>query len=242
MTNQPADWLIETLDTHAAAMPYPPTPDIAGRIRASLQPKPPLMRLRALAGTALLIMLVLGALFAVPQTRAEVLRFIDVGVIRVLFGDEVPIVEPLALPDLPGETTLADARQSVSFDITLPRYPRTLGNPDHVYAVETATDPVIVLAWVEPRGVETPLLSLYAFGPNAPAWKYGLQDGTETDVNGDFAIWTDVPHLLEFETIDGLQSRDVTVPVLIWFDEPRSYRLEGAPDLATARRIAESLR
>jgi hypothetical protein len=232
------------------------------RERLSGQPQREPARL-GWARAALIALLALAGLMAVPQVRAQVVRFLQIGGIHIRFAE--PTATPTAAPtgtatarpnpttaltatpldsvlELPGETTLAAAQSQAHFAIGLPTYPTDLGDPDRVYHL-TMGDPsrgsVVVLVWLDDSGGMR--LALYEFGPGTEAWKAGLEGSVETTVDSLFALWTDQPHTLEFVTSTGVERRLVTETVLIWFDDPLSYRLEGAPTLEEAIRIAESL-
>jgi hypothetical protein len=87
----------------ARGFSYPPTPDIAGTVRTRLaaalrQPdatRKAVARLRW-APAAVIVVMILAALLAVPAVRAAVLDFIRVGAVRIFLAP--PTVTPTALP------------------------------------------------------------------------------------------------------------------------------------------------
>jgi hypothetical protein len=97
------------------AVAFPPEPDLEARVLARLQRRSrrPWVVL-ALAGVA-----AVGALFAIPQTRAAILDFFRIG------GEEIRRVEtqpraPVRPPLLGREVTLDDARDAVDFTVLVP--------------------------------------------------------------------------------------------------------------------------
>lgn len=95
--NQPPIFDIETsLQEASANLTYPPTPDIAGQVRRRIagQPKTHSTRLRRLAWGAALTVIILAGLLAVPGVRAQVLEFLQIGVVRIF------LVAPTPTPSL----------------------------------------------------------------------------------------------------------------------------------------------
>jgi hypothetical protein len=251
----------------AADLRYPPTPDIAGRLRDRRTRRTPVVL--HLAQAAAVLVLVFAALMAVPQVRAQVSRILQIGVIRILLDDPTPvptatiaslptseaaptrIVSPTPPPtddgtlnsvlELPGETTLAEAQAQFRYPILLPAYPTGLGEPDRVFYIESSGT-MVALVWLDPDDPDTPLLSLFAFGPGSDVWKNGLTNVTELTIEGKGAVWTEEPHISEFRVdASGPIRRRVNDPVLIWFNNPLTYRLEGQLTLEEATKIMQSL-
>src|SRR5262245_61999842 len=131
MTEPELERLEAALRKQAKTIDYPPTPDVAGRVRRRLEverPRPsrpvPLW-----VGAMLILVFVLSALLAVPQVRAELLGFLQIGVVRIfpvaptptatlppLTATPRPAATPLlSLLDLAGETTLDEARAEAGF-------------------------------------------------------------------------------------------------------------------------------
>ena len=83
------------------AFPYPPTPDIARAVSERLQPIPsprrgvtPAWR-PALSLTIGLVLIVLLGALAIPPVRAQILEFLQIGVIRILLVEPTPTPTPL---------------------------------------------------------------------------------------------------------------------------------------------------
>jgi hypothetical protein len=210
----------------------------------------------------LIVLLILGGLLSVPQVRAAVVEFLQIGVIRILLAEPTPTATlPPATPagrqptpspsptplrsvlDLAGETTLAEARARANFSIRLPAYPADLGEPDHVF-FQDLQGPVVVLVWMDPAQPDRVRLSLHQLGEDTLAMKGEPRLIEETTVNGQRAIWTEGPYVLQFQRgnrVDYDFRRLVEGHVLLWVEEDTTYRLETDLPLEEAVRVAESL-
>jgi hypothetical protein len=240
--------------------PYPPTPDIAGSIRSRLD-RPRISPYRRLAVAATLIVVVLGGLLAVPEVRAAILEALRIGGITIFVGETptttpeatttivvrtprptmTPFIEPtpiLSVLDLPGETTLVEARSQASFDILLPAYPEDLGDPQRVF-LQDLGGAVVTLVWLDEGSVR---LSLQVLDERVVGSKYDPGDYRRTTVHGELAAWLTGDHILAFFGGRGGDFiRQIERNVLIWEEDGITYRLETDASLAEAVRIAESL-
>lgn len=225
-------WVAET----ARALPYPATPNIARQVQRQLAAPPvrprPTFRL-AMAG---LVVLLLAGLMTVPAVRAGVLEFLNLGAITVFFDEPatpLPISTPVALPDLPGRTTLTLAQETM--DIPLPS---SLGEPDYVFQYD-GVGQAATLVWAGER-VVLQLLSSQMMG-----MKLQPTATIETEVNGNPALWITGEHALTLYD-EGLGSltgmtRIVEGNVLLWQVEDVTYRLEVELDLSEAIKLAETI-
>ena len=156
-------------------LPYPPTPQLAAgvmrRVKAGGTTGREARRRWAWAAAAVVVLL--SALMLVPPARAAILDFIQIGVVRILRGPNLPpapVYAPTSMPtaglqspvtpitatpgspaalDLDGETALADAQTKVAFPVLLPSYPPDLGKPDRVY-VQDMGGAMLLLVWLDP--------------------------------------------------------------------------------------------
>ena len=84
---------------------YPPTPDVVGvvmeRLESGIRPRG---RLRSAWVVSAGLVLVLAVLFAVPSVRAEIVRFFQVGVVRI-FPQVATMTSEPSLPQAPLTTT-----------------------------------------------------------------------------------------------------------------------------------------
>jgi hypothetical protein len=269
--NQNEQWEARLREA-ARTFPYPPTPDIASTVRAKLTEE---IRLksgrriswasRRLVWAALILILVLGGLLAVPQVRAALVEYLQIGAVRIFLVEPTstptpspatpasaspatatprPTPTPLAsLLDLAGATTLAEAQAQVDFPIRLPAYPADLGPPDKVF-LQDFGGPAVVLVWLEANQPERVRLSLHQLGPGTFAEKGHPGLVQETTVNGRAAIWAEGPYVLQFQRGHQVEydfRRLVEGRVLIWAEEGITYRLESDLPLEEAVRVAESL-
>lgn len=245
----------------AGGLPYPPTPDIAaeikGQLRATSKPTRATPSPWRLAGTAVVVLfIVMAGLLAVPQVRAAVVEFLQLGAVRIFLTEPTPTatalrptaapnVPPTATPlastlDLAGETTLAEAQAQIDFPIRLPTSPADLGAPDRVY-LQDLGGPLIILVWLKPDKPEQVQLSLHQFGSGSFAGKSAPRLIEETTVKGQPALWMEGAHLLQLPNGDYVQRRLVEGNVLVWVEEDITYRLETELSLDEAVQIAESL-
>jgi hypothetical protein len=94
-----AEWEARLRAT-ARTFPYPPTPDIAGAARSRLDAesaRPVRLRPR-LAWAVIAVLLILGGLLAVPQVRAAVVQFLQIGAIRIFLAEPTPTMTPTLTP------------------------------------------------------------------------------------------------------------------------------------------------
>ena len=228
----------------AREFPYPPTPHV--RVGATTR----VTRTWRVAGAIALLAL---ALLAVPQVRAALIEFIQIGAVRVNLippTATIPAATPLAtLLDLDGETTLTEAQQRVNFTITLPA---EYGEPDRVF-VQDLGAPAVVLVWLDDGG--SVRLSLHEIGPGSWAVpplgkafdkqslsKFGYELLQITDVGDNPALWVEGERLLIASNGETKSVRLVDSPALIWESFGVTYRLEGDFTLTEMVKIAESLR
>jgi hypothetical protein len=116
----------------------PPTPDLAPRVRARLAEGPArrswVGRPRGLAiALAAALVVAVGALLAVPGTRAAILEFFHLRGVTIQRVDELPTVSlQRGFNDLflGEQVTLDEARQRADFDVLVPE---ALGDPDAIY-------------------------------------------------------------------------------------------------------------
>lgn len=273
MNTQPNPNLEERLQEVARRFQYPPTPDVSGavmkRFESGIRSR---ARLRsAWVGGISLLVLMLAVLFAVPGVRAEIIRFFQVGVVRIFPPVSTLTAEP-SMPGMPpidtpgtdtsssvtlipgtteslytitvlglaGETSLEDAQASLPFSIRLPEYPADLGAPDRVFLQEEAG--MVILVWTDRDNPDDVRLSLHEFGPEGfIVSKYEPHVIQETQVNGNYAVWTRGPHMLQMTDGEYEFRRLVEGNTLIWEKGGLTYRLETDLTLEEALEVAESL-
>lgn len=257
----PEKWLQET----AASFDYPPVPDVSGRVRQRLaEPRPAATTGRhRLAWVAVFVLLLLASLLAVPQVRAALGEILRIGAMTIFVDDpaagppvmSAPTATPTATqitrPAVPSPTptpavlpvtpvSLAAAREMVDAPLRLPAYPDDLGAPDGVYVDRRERPGVVVFVWDRPERPQEPRLSLYQIH-QANFGSKQTRQVAETRVNGRPALWIEGPHLFQLATGSFRPWQFVPGRVLLWSEGGVTYRLEGAPTMEEAVRIAESL-
>jgi hypothetical protein len=226
---------------------FPATPNLANQVQRQLNPAArPLILWRAVG---LILVLLLAIVILVPEIRASVLEFLNIGAMQFVNTTNLtpsPVATAVPTPSLPllefGRlVTLEEAQAAVTYPVPVPVEPYELGNPDLVYLQESQM-PVVVLIWDEPVNLQTPQLMLYIFDSRDTFFKFAPDDPEFTTVNGSRAAWLRGPHLMEYMEQSGdLISREVMGNVLIWELGRLTYRLEGQLTLEEAIEIAESL-
>ena len=264
----------------AAEMAYPPTPDIAAGVRKRLsagkrlsggkrRPAAQPWNANRLAWAVAAVLLVAALLLAVPQARAAIFEFFQIGDIRIFPADPtvtpipeesspagavapVPTAEPQTLPafsvaDLIGETTLEELEAELGDAVLLPEYPAGISLPDQVY-LQDPVGPLGVLVWLEAESADKAwaVLHILALDQGAFGAKFHVESLKGTEVNGQPAYWVEGLHLLYFYDAEGKVDAQLTRLVegntLIWTVDDVTYRLETVLTLEEAVRMAESLR
>ncbi|MEU7676475.1 hypothetical protein AB0C42_16880 [Micromonospora taraxaci] len=225
----------------SAWLETPEPPDVTARVRVRLDR--PVRRWRPLAAAALVALLVA----LVPPTRAAVadavaglLRFAGVSIAT----SSAPTPAAGTPSPLPAQRTAAldEAQRAVRFPI---RLPASLGPPERVLVADPDPSGVCRVATLLYDGGA---LRIDAFDGrlNLAFHKEVTPPGAEwTQVDGDFAIWVDRPHVLSYVDRAGEvreETARLAASTLIWQDADVSYRLEGSLSKAEAIEIARSLR
>jgi hypothetical protein len=256
----------------ASSVEQPPTPNLASAVirRLTATPAPsPWQRLRArilvaphqrrqAALVIAAVVLALLGLTAVPATRDAVARFFGFrGVVINQSNRPLPRVSPTAgTLNLGTRVSLADARAGVKFPVLVPGL-APLGQPDEVYIDQLAPGGEVVLAYrsrpdiaaAGPTGYAV-LVSMFNSGKIEPAFfgKVAAADTIvrEVTVGGAPGYWlAGSPHQFFYTDAQGMvvpRSLRLATNTLLWDKGGVTYRVEGKMDLATAQRIAASMR
>lgn len=245
----PANRIEAQLQQAARHFHYPPTPDIAGEFGQQLttsKPKRSAPRVPRAAWAALLALLILAGLLFVPQVRAAVVEFLQLGAVRIFLVEPTRTPSPVAPPEssleatpttlalllnLAGETTLEAAQAQVNFPI---RLPSIMGPPDRVF-VQNLNGPMVILVWLEPG------ISLHQLGPGVLISKVQPHLIEETTVRNQPAVWVEGPYPLQLTNGSYELRRVIEGHTLIWTEGDITYRLESSRPLTETRQTAESL-
>jgi hypothetical protein len=245
------------LQEAAAEFRYPSIPDIRNKVLSGMKQSQVTRQLHTqkLAWTVMILAALMVGLLAVPPVRAQVVEFLQVGVVKIFQvqpgqtpaptqnheGTSPPAALIPSLQLIAGETDLQNAQERVQFPIQLPGYPADLGDPDRVFLQDMA-GPLVVLVWMEPEVPEQVRLSLHIVGPGSYAIAKFMPPTLETtQVDGQLAIWAKGPYVLNMNNGTLENIRLIEGHVLIWEQGRLTYRLETDLPLEEAVRIAESL-
>lgn len=198
---------------------FPSEPDVSGRVLARLQ-RP--ARRRWLVPVLVALALV-GALFAIPQTRAAILRVLHIGNVEVERVQTLPSAREGPLP-LGRPVSLEEARDAVRIDLAVP------DDYDGIYlSGRFVTFVLAPRVWLLEWGGTGPPILKKVVEPDTRIDRVSLDDRTT-------ALWIEGRHLV----VRGPERR-LAGNVLIWERTGVTYRLEGALSESRAVQIARDL-
>jgi hypothetical protein len=264
------------LTNKASAFRYPPTPDIASSVRDRLVSDSVYRnrgarqgsaasgrQRRAWAGMALAVMLVVGALMAVPQVRGFV-GDVYSSFVRIFKAEPGPVPVPnvpTATPVTPwvsklyGETDFGNAQLQMQCPILLPGYPLDIGMPDHVFFQVIDGVNTVILVWVNREQPDRARMALYIFTESSIP--FGVVDASpdvaKTMVHTQQAYWVSGTQSAQVFDSTGnkklAKTQIVEGNVLIWTEgtpdmpdcKNLTYRLETGLSMREAVSIANSL-
>lgn len=218
--------LARELSALAAHVEWPETP----ALRLELAPRRSRAR-RPLALALAAILVAAAVAFAVPQSRAALLRFFHLGAVTIQVVDTLPAAEERPLgADLGPVISLARAKQALPGLLLPPLEEQpplhTKGGPTVALVFELDGKPV--------------LLSEYGYGAGFINKIASGTTGIEsTNVNGATAFWISGPQHDVF--FPGTSPR-LAGNVLVWERGSVTYRLEGTLGRSAALRLARALR
>ena len=206
---------------------FPATPDLASSIRGRLER--PRRRLRPIAIALAVLVVAIGAAFAVPPARTAILDWLGLRHVSIVRVDDLPPTSPIVRLDLGREVTLAQA----PLGTLVPG-----DEPDKVFV----DDGTVSLVWGDP---DRPRLLLTELQGQAFIEKL-IQPDTRVEpvtVNGQPGAWLEEPHVVMFRDSSG-QLRDdsprLAGKTLLWEHGELTLRLEGDLRKEEALRIARS--
>lgn len=238
----------------AAAVRFPPTPALAAGIGSRLERQPVLgwwpwhgsMR-RSLALAVAVLLTLAGVAGAIG---------LGLGAIQIRFADGTPLPTPggsVANGGFGEETTLAAAQAGVAFTIRLPADP-ALGSPDGVFLADIPEGGTVTLAWGERPGFPVGdagnglVVTQFNADIGPEAFEKMVTEGTRVEpvqVNGQPGWWVEGgTHAFFFRDSSGQivnTTLRLVTSALIWEEDGLALRVEGAPDLGSALRVAASL-
>jgi hypothetical protein len=235
----------------AAALAWPATPPLATSVGAAIRAGTP----RAAVWRPARRALVLGILAAILIAGLAAAVGIALGGLRILDSGDPP-GSPLA-PELVAERGLGERvtldQAVVELDGLLVPTDPALGTPDHVY-YDVRTD-AVALAWTDRPGLPADpesglgvVVTQFRADIGPQTFEKLLNEGVAVEqvVVGDTTgYWIEGgQHFFYFRDANG-NVVDSTIRLvgtsLMWEQDGYTARIEGAPDLEAAKRIAESM-
>ena len=212
---------------------FPSTPDLAASVRALLPERTPTLWPRRLVLVAAVLGAAVLAGLAIPQARSAILRVFGIGAVRVEYVDKLPAVEPRAALDL-GPAISAEHVPFRLLESSL------LGKPDGVYS----SGNVVTQLYGSPDRVRLLVTQINGRALRSDVVKKVAGTTTNTDfvsiagLSGQ-ALWIEgAPHILSLPNAP----ERLAANTLIWTQDNRTLRLEGAESLDEAVEIAQSFR
>jgi hypothetical protein len=212
---------------------FPATPDLAASVRARIPERAPTLWPRRLVLVAAVLGVAVVAGLAIPQARSAILRVFGIGAVRVEYVDKLPAVEPRATLAL-GPAISADDAPFRLLESSL------LGTPDGIYA----SGNVVTQLYGSPDRVRLLVTQIGGRALRPDVVKKVVGSTTNTDfvsIAGipEQALWIEgAPHVLSLPNAP----ERLAANTLIWTQDDRTLRLEGAESLDEAVEIAQSFR
>ena len=238
------------LQTLAAWVEWPETPDVAPIVMERLAVPPPPRVRRAARRTAIAVALALVAttlaVLAVPPARTAVLDWLGVGGARIVRVDELPSLTPARdLRVLGARTTLEAARAQAGFRFADPPDGETA--PDEV---RVARGLRVSYVWLGGGGDVRLLVTQFPGSVGDPALLKKLAGESTVverlEVDGDAAVWLEGgPHVALFLRPDGLVGEErgwLAGNTLLVDRDGTTVRVEGAVERSDAVDLVRAMR
>jgi hypothetical protein len=216
---------------------WPAEPDLVPSVRARLGEAAPrdrfFARRRVLVLALAVLVVAVGAAFAVPPARTAILRFFHIGGETIKVVDTLPNAPRLSpIAGLDGPMSAEDASERAGFNLILP--------PKHggIYA-----DDGIVATYIAPRVVLTEARSELGFTKKVAGQHTRIEPVRVDDHDG---VWiAGAPHVVMYFDSNGLgRSKRVRIAgnTLVWAYGSVTLRIEGPITRARALGLAASIR
>jgi hypothetical protein len=231
----------------AAELDWPPAPDVAAAVRARLPEDRPRRRRpgrRALVVALVVVVVGVGAAFAVPSARTTILRWLGLRGVRIELVDRLPAVSVTQRLGLGSRVTLAEARRRAGYRlVTLP----AAGAPNAVYFRSSPPGGEASFLYGTPSHLR--LLVSQFVGVAEPQLVKKIATGdTRIEflrIGGGPAIWlSGAPHFFLYSDADRQVRQEARLAgnTLLWQRGRLTLRLEGALSKQDAVRLAGSAR
>jgi hypothetical protein len=251
MIEQPRTPLDARLAELGTAIAFPATPQLAAIVAEEL--RNPTRRIGLPRPIARSVALALAATLLLVGIAAAI--GIALGGLRLTFGPPPSPLPSFSVgPGLGHPVTLSEARASVAFTLRVPSLPE-LGEPDLIFLAEPPAGGAVTLLYGERPGFPASsktsvslVITQFRADIEPEIFEKLINSGvsvTATRVNGVPGWWiAGGDHFFFYRDANG-QVVDTTLRLagdtLIWEEGPVTHRVEGAPSLADALRVAESL-
>jgi hypothetical protein len=231
------------------AIEYPSTPELAPHVRTRLaegrRPRFRLAERRTLVMVLAVLAVAVGALMAVPGTRAAILDFFGLRGVRIERVETLPTV-PRQRDLLLGErVTLDEARERVDFQLIVPD---DLGEPDEVYFRDYPVGGMVSFVYGSAKDPRALFTQFRATVEDVIFKKAIVETEIEpVTVEGQPGYFiSGAAHVFGYTDAEGqIQLEDlhlVVDNVLVWEHGPLTLRLEADVTRGDALRIAGSVR
>ena len=213
---------------------FPPTPDLASAIRGHLD-RPRFRHRRVAIALVAVVVVAIGAVFAVPQARTAILDWLGLRNVSVVRVEKLPAVPAHGNLDLGQRVTLDDAKRRAPW-LLVPD-----GTPDSVWVSKSLPGGKVSLLWGTPKNVR---LLLTEFTGRTYIEKVIDGDTRVERVKiGDAGAWFQGPHVVMFQDRDGRFRESharLARNTLVWQMGDITLRLEGGLTKDEALRIART--
>jgi hypothetical protein len=229
-----------------ARLDWPDEPELASGVLAGIRRPSARSRVprRAFVVALAVLVVAIAAVFAVPQTRASILRFFHLRGVTIERVPELPTVPVQGgLGTFLGEpVSLDEARSQAQFDVVVPA---ALGDADQVYFQASPPGGMVSFLYGT-RAKPSALVTEFQARVDEVIFKKVAPD-TKIDpvqINGQPGFWIEGAHSFTYlDRQDDMQTEQVRLAgnVLVWELGTRTFRLEADVPKAEALRIASSM-
>jgi hypothetical protein len=188
------------LDRLGRELDWPETPDLGDGVRRRLaESRRPREWRRPLVIALAALLVVVGALLAVPQSRSAILDFFGVGSVTIRSVDEYPELNLESDRRFYGERmTLAEARRQAAFPIRVPRVGR-LGEPAVYYLPDVQQVSLVYGDPQKPRLLISQIIGTGAIEKLVNSDSTDLELVRDGDAHG---VWLEGEHVIHIPQLD----------------------------------------
>jgi hypothetical protein len=240
-----------------ASLQFPPTPALAVAVGVGIRSEPVARRTSSL-GRPLRRSLALGVAAALLLAGLAAAIGFALGGLRITFGGPPPgspLPDAVVIDRAFGDRVALDqVANRLGFAALAPTLPE-LGAPDHAYVAEPPTGGALALIWgdrpgmpVDPASGIGIVLTEFRADIGPEVFEKLVNSGVSvqsTTVNGGAGYWIEGgEHFFFYRDASGRvvnSTLRLVGSALVWEQAGLTLRIEGAPSLEDARRIAESL-